>query len=68
MLRKRRTSGEVLTCVIFYLAQFYHGVLVVQTGKDFYFFFLDGSQLEFEREERKSRFTLPQLDVEEILV
>lgn len=43
-------------------------MVVVQTGKDFYLFFLGGSQLEFEKGERKSRFTLLQRDVEEIVV
>ena len=43
-------------------------MVVVRTVKDFYLFFLDGSQLEFEKGESKSRFRLLQRDVEEIVV
>ena len=43
-------------------------MVVVRTGKDFYLFFLDGSQLEFEKGESKSRFRLLQREVEEIVV
>ena len=43
-------------------------MVVVRTVKDFYLFFLDGSQLEFEKGESKSRFRLLRRDVEEIVV
>ena len=43
-------------------------MVVVRTVKDFYLFFLDGSQLEFEKGESKSRFRLLQRDVEGIVV